>query len=53
MGCSYGSVNPETGKAAAGALICDSLGRALSAFSVSLSVCSITQTELRAVVTGL
>ncbi|CAH9063024.1 unnamed protein product [Cuscuta europaea] len=50
---SDGSVIPETRRAAAGGLLCDSDGRCLAAYSMNLGFCSITRAEMRAVVQGL
>ncbi|CAN1135777.1 Putative ribonuclease H protein At1g65750 [Linum perenne] len=50
---SDGSVNSESGQAAAGGLIRDYQGHCLAAFSENLGICSITRAELRGVVSGL
>ncbi|CAL1413056.1 unnamed protein product [Linum trigynum] len=48
-----GSVIQPSGRAAAGGLLRDHLGRCLGAFSSNLGACSITRAELRAAVEGL
>ncbi|CAI0443132.1 unnamed protein product [Linum tenue] len=50
---SGGSVLSESVLAAAGGLIRDHLGRCLSAFTLNLGACTITQAELRGAVEGL
>ncbi|CAI0545229.1 unnamed protein product, partial [Linum tenue] len=50
---SDGSVLPDTGQAAAGALIRDHTGRYIAAYAYNLGFCSITQAELRGAVEGL
>ncbi|CAI0423001.1 unnamed protein product [Linum tenue] len=50
---SDGSVLPETGLGATGGLIRDHTGRCLSAFTLNLGACTITQAELRGAVEGL
>ncbi|CAN1810688.1 Putative ribonuclease H protein At1g65750 [Linum perenne] len=48
-----GSVDPSSGRAAAGGLIRDSLGRCTSAFALNLGSCSITRAEIRGILAGL
>ncbi|CAN1140984.1 Putative ribonuclease H protein At1g65750 [Linum perenne] len=48
-----GSVLPESGSAAAGGLLRDSLGRCTRAFTVNLGRCSITWAELQGILVGL
>ena len=46
------SVIPETVRAPAGGLFCDTDGCCLGTYNMNLLICSITMAELRAVVTG-
>ncbi|CAN0856924.1 Putative ribonuclease H protein At1g65750, partial [Linum grandiflorum] len=48
-----GSVNPADGRAAAGGLIRDELGRCHCAFSLNLGRCSITRAEMCGLIDGL
>ncbi|CAN1163588.1 Putative ribonuclease H protein At1g65750 [Linum perenne] len=48
-----GYVLPDSGSAAAGGLLRDSLGRCTRAFTVNLGRCSITRAELRGIFVGL
>ncbi|CAN1186613.1 Putative ribonuclease H protein At1g65750 [Linum perenne] len=48
-----GSVNLTMGRAAAGGLIRDELGRCSCAFTINLGICSITRAELRGIAAGL
>ncbi|CAN1128005.1 Putative ribonuclease H protein At1g65750 [Linum perenne] len=48
-----GAVIQDSGRAAAGRLIRDSLGHCLTAFTMNIGRCSITRAELRAAIMGL
>ncbi|CAN1829647.1 Putative ribonuclease H protein At1g65750 [Linum perenne] len=50
---SDGSVNQQTGRAAAGGVVRDSEGRCLLAYSMNLGCCSITRAEIRGAIEGL
>ncbi|CAN1147577.1 Putative ribonuclease H protein At1g65750 [Linum perenne] len=48
-----GTVDPISGRAAAGGLIRNAAGHCVSAFSMNIGCCSITRAELRGAITGL
>ncbi|CAN1175315.1 Putative ribonuclease H protein At1g65750 [Linum perenne] len=50
---SDGSVIQPSGKAAAGGLLRDEMGRCSAAYSLNLGICSITRAELRGMIFGL
>ncbi|CAN1779457.1 Putative ribonuclease H protein At1g65750 [Linum perenne] len=50
---SDGSVLQPSGKAAAGGLLRDEMGRCSAAYSLNLGICSITRAELRGMIFGL